>query len=300
MKHAISISLGSSSRDKRVEVTLLGQQVIIERIGTDGDMEHAAELYRELDGKVDAFGVGGADLGLLVDNKWHPLHSVKPMVRYIEQTPVVDGTGLKTTLERGVANYLDRNAENMIYPKRTLFTAGSDRWGMSIGFVEAGYDCVFGDLMFSLGLPIPLRTIASVKRVASIIMPVVGHMPFSMLYPTGEKQDSFEPKHEKWYRWATVVAGDCHFIKRYMPADMAGKFVVTNTTTSEDVDLFRQRGTRYLVTTTPVMDGRSFGTNMMEAALVAVAGKGRVLTHEELTGLIAQQGFEPKLLHLND
>ena len=185
MKHAISISLGSSSRDKRVEVTLLGQQVIIERIGTDGDMEHAAELYRELDGKVDAFGVGGADLGILVDNKWHPLHSVKPMVRYIEQTPVVDGTGLKTTLERGVANYLDRNAENMIYPKRTLFTAGSDRWGMSIGFVEAGYDCVFGDLMFSLGLPIPLRTIASVKRVASIIMPVVGRMPFSMLYPTG-------------------------------------------------------------------------------------------------------------------
>jgi len=26
-------------------------------------MEKAAWLYRELDGKVDAFGVGGADLG---------------------------------------------------------------------------------------------------------------------------------------------------------------------------------------------------------------------------------------------
>ena len=36
-------------------------------------MEAAAQKYKELDGKVDAFGVGGADLGLLVDTKWYPL-----------------------------------------------------------------------------------------------------------------------------------------------------------------------------------------------------------------------------------
>jgi len=83
MKRAVSISLGSSKRDKRVQLELLGEQVVIERIGTDGDMERAAQLYRELDGQVDAFGVGGADLGLLVDTKWYPLHSVKPMVRFI-------------------------------------------------------------------------------------------------------------------------------------------------------------------------------------------------------------------------
>ena len=70
MKRAVSISLGSSKRDKRVQLELLGELVVIERIGTDGDMERAAQLYRELDGQVDAFGVGGADLGLLVDDKW--------------------------------------------------------------------------------------------------------------------------------------------------------------------------------------------------------------------------------------
>ncbi len=58
--------------------------------------------------------------------------------------------------------------------------------------------------------------------------------------------------------------------------------IATNTTTPEDVELFRQAGIKYLVTSTPVLDGRSFGTNMMEAALIAVAGKGRKLTHEEL------------------
>ena len=66
MKRAVSISIGSSKRNKAVEVTLLGQPVRIERIGTDGDMDKAAHMYRDLDGKVEAFGVGGADLGVVL------------------------------------------------------------------------------------------------------------------------------------------------------------------------------------------------------------------------------------------
>ncbi len=80
---------------------------------------------------------------------------------------------------------------------------------------------------------------------------------------------------------------------------MEGKVVVTNTTTPNDVELFRQAGVKYLVTTTPVLEGRSFGTNMMEAALIAASGKGRVLTHEELDELLDKLGFEPQLQELN-
>jgi len=47
MKRAVSVSIGSSKRDKAVEVELLGQQISIERIGTDGVMEKAAQLYKE-------------------------------------------------------------------------------------------------------------------------------------------------------------------------------------------------------------------------------------------------------------
>ena len=54
MKRAVSISLGSSTRDKRVEVDFKGEHVIVERIGTDGDIEKAIQLYNELDGQVDA------------------------------------------------------------------------------------------------------------------------------------------------------------------------------------------------------------------------------------------------------
>lgn len=301
MKHAVSISIGSSKRNKAVEVNLLGEAVRIERIGTDGDMEAAALKYQELDGKVDAFGVGGADLEALVDGKAYPFYSVRPMVRFVEKTPLVDGGGLKNTLENKAAAFLDEKIGAYINQRgrKVLVPVGVDRWGLSKSFSEAGYEMVFGDMMFGLDIPIPVRTLRALKTVAALLMPIAGRLPFEMLYPTGEKQEKHVPKFVKYYHWATVIAGDCHYVKRHMPLDgMQGKVVVTNTTTPDDVEFFRKVGIKYLVTTTPVMDGRSFGTNMMEAALVAVSGKNRPLTWDELSGMIAKLGFQPQLQDL--
>jgi hypothetical protein len=301
MKRAVSISIGSSKRNKAVEVTLLGQNVSIERIGTDGDMEAAALKFKELDGKVDAFGVGGADLGLLIDGKWYPLYSVQPMVRFVKKTPLVDGSGLKNTLETKVSAFLDEKIGSYINSRgrKVLFTGGGDRWGLSRSFSENGYETVFGDLMFGLNLPIAIHRLSTVKRLAAFVMPIAGRLPFEWVYPTGEKQEKRTPKWENFYQWATVIAGDCHYIKRFMPDALPEKVIVTNTTTPEDVEAFRKAGVKYLVTTTPVLDGRSFGTNMMEAALVAVSGKGRPLTWSELSDMLDKLGFEPQLQELN-
>jgi hypothetical protein len=301
MKRAVSISIGSSKRDKAVEVTLLGEQVSIERIGTDGDMEAAALKFKDLDGKVDAFGVGGADLGALVDGKWYPFYSVQPMVRFVKKTPLVDGGGLKNTLETKAAALLDQKIGDYINSRgrQVLVALGVDRWGLSKSFSERGYETVYGDLMFGLGIPMAIHKLSSLKTLAALLMPVAGRLPFSWVYPTGEKQEKRTPNWKKYYDWATVIAGDCHYIKRFMPDNLAGKVVVTNTTTPEDVETFRKAGVKYLVTTTPVLEGRSFGTNMMEAALVAVSGKGRPLTWDELNQMLAQLGFEPQLQELN-
>lgn len=301
MKRAVSISIGSSKRNKAVEVTLLGEKVSIERIGTDGDMEAAALKYKELDGKVDAFGVGGADLGALVDGKFFPFHSVQPMVRYVQKTPLVDGGGLKNTLENKAPAFLDKKIGDYIQQRgrRVFVTLGVDRWGLSKSFVEAGYEAVFGDLMFALDVPIAIKSLNGLRRLAKLMIPIVTRFPFEWLYPTGEKQNEHKPKWEKWYNWATVIAGDCLYIKRHMPFSMQGKVIVTNTTTPEDVAFFKKCGVKYLITTTPVLDGRSFGTNMMEAALVAVSGKGRPLRWNELTELLDKLGFEPQLQELN-
>ncbi len=299
MKRAVSISIGSSKRDKCVEVELLGEIVRIERIGTDGDMEKAAQMYKELDGQVDAFGVGGADLGVMVEDRWYPLYSVQKMVRFIQKTPVVDGTGLKNTLENKVAAFLDAHIGEYVREKKVFVATGVDRWGLGLSFRQAGYQCVYGDLMFGLGFDVPLRSERALKTFAAVLMPLAGRLPFDWVYPTGAKQEERVPKWEKYYQWATVTAGDCHYIRRCMPYHMDGKVIVTNTTTQADVEIFKQAGVKYMVTTTPNLDGRSFGTNMMEAALIAVSGKGRKLSYAELNELIDRLGLKPQLQELN-
>ncbi len=299
MKRAVSISLGSVKRDKKVAITLLGEEITLERIGTDGDVEKAIQLYHELDGEVDALGVGGMDLGMTFAGRYYPLYDAQKLVAGVRQTPVVDGGGLKLTLERTIAQFIEQEVGDEVQPKRALITVGVDRYGSAVSFDEAGYDLIFGDFGFALGLPIPIRSLRGLRILARLLLPILGRLPMKFLYPTGQQQEESIPKFGKWYGWAAVISGDCLYIKRHMPERLDGKVIATNTTTPADVEAFRQRGVRYLVTSTPRFEDRSFGTNMMEAALVAIADKGRPLTTDELQEMLEQLDLKPTLHRLN-
>lgn len=299
MKRAVSVSLGSSARDKRVEIELMGERVRIERIGTDGDSEEAARLFTELDGQVDALGVGGIDLTVGTEKRRYPLRAGRNLVRGVGATPVVDGGGLKSTLERQSMGFVEAEIGAEIQPKRAMLTVALDRYGMSLAVAEAGYETAFCDLMFAIGVPVALKTLRQIEVAAFLLAPIVGRLPISILYPTGAQQHENIPKFTRWYDWATLIAGDCLYIRRHMPARLEGKTILTNTTTEADVEAFRGAGVRHLVTTTPRLEGRSFGTNMMEAALVAVAGKGRPLTGDELAGMVEELQLRPQIERLD-
>ena len=93
MKRAVSVSLGSSKRDKKVVVYFKDQEIQMERIGVDGDVSKARQLYLDLDDKVDAFGVGGVDLYLRLDSREYPLHAALKMVSGVKK-PLCDGSHL--------------------------------------------------------------------------------------------------------------------------------------------------------------------------------------------------------------
>ena len=76
--------------------------------------------------------------------------------------------------------------------------------------------------------------------------------------------------------------------------------MVTNTTTEANIELLRERGVRLVITTTPCYEGRTFGTNMMEAALTAYAGQGRPLSDAELNTLIDELDIRPSVHRLNE
>lgn len=300
MKHAVSISLGSSSRNKKVTLTLGGTPITIERIGTDGDEKKARALFAEMDGKVDAFGVGGVELYILLNDKEFPLRSGLNLIKDVKITPATDGRGLKHTLESRVMQIIEPQLPEPITPKKAMMPLGVDRFGMARSVTDAGYDTVFCDLMFGLGLPIPIYGIKNLNTVGRLLMPIVGRLPISMVYPTGSSQETNVPKYEKWFNYGPLIAGDFLYIHKHIPTDLSGKTIVTNTTTAANVAMLQGRGLKTLITTTPIFDGRSFGTNMLEAALTAYAGKGRTLTRAELIALLDELKIGPTWQTLNE
>ena len=147
-------------------------------------------------------------------------------------------------------------------------------------------------------VPVPVRGLANFKRLAKIILPLAGYLPVGMLTPPGAKDEAPHPKFERYWAAADLIAGDMHYIRKYACEDLSGKFVITNTTTEENLDLLRQRGVRRVLTMTPRYEGRSFGTNLMEAVLTAYAGLDRPLSIAELDALVDEIDLRPELHNL--
>ncbi len=303
MKRVVSVSLGSSKRDHQVRVNLLGEELEISRRGTDGDFDKALELLGELDGKVDAIGLGGIDVYLYAGKAKYVVQDGMKLLKAVKSTPVVDGSGLKNTLERQTVYYLREHSDLIPPGVRVLMVSAVDRFGMAEAFTELGCDVTFGDLIFAAGIPYPIKTVGELEEIARKTLPEMVKLPFHMLYPTGKKQETRDEgkisKFGHYYREARVLAGDYHLVKRYMPNDLDGQTIITNTTTRDDVDFLKQCGAGTLVTTTPELEGRSFGTNVMEAALVALSGKAwEEITPGEYLNLLERLDFKPRIIHL--
>ena len=298
MKYALSISLGSSSRDKKVQVKFKDETVVIERIGLDGDIPKAKEMFEELDGKVDAFGIGGLDLYLRLEGKEYPLRAALKLIENVKQTPVVDGRGLKHTLERRIFELAAPALGGIPKFQKAFIPLAVDRIGLATAVSEVTEKVIFGDLMVALSLPLPVYGLKNFKRIARFMLPFVSYFPMSLLFYGSDGAEQ-EPMYEKYWAECDLIAGDFLFMRKYMPENISGKTIITNTTTDENIALCKERGVGKIITSTPRYDGRSFGTNMMEAALTAYADLGRPLTDHELNTLVNELDIRPQVQVLN-
>jgi hypothetical protein len=303
VEKVVSASLGSSARDHSVEVCLAGRRFLVSRQGTDGDKEALETLLRDLsaDPDVAAIGLGGTDLFLNAAGRTYWLHEMKPLARLVSGKALVDGSGLKGAVEGDTVRYMHEELGLTLANKKVLVTSAVDRWGIAMALVDAGAQVSFGDLLYILGIPKTLHSVPVLRRVVRAAAPFVIRMPFSWLYPS-ESDHTSEPKRSRLtdtlYREADIIVGDYKFVTKYMPDGLQGTWVVTNTTTEKDLDFLRSRGVGKVITTTPRMEGRSFGTNVMEALLIASVDARAALSADQYLKLIARYQLYPGVVDL--
>ena len=301
MKKVVSVSLGSSTRDHSAHVNLMGEDFDISRVGTDGKLDAAIAKVKELDGHVDAIGLGGIDVYLYAGKHRYALRDGLRLLEAAKVTPAVDGSGLKNTLEREAVRFMQDDLGIDLRGKRVLMVSALDRFGMAQALVDAGADVLFGDFIFALDLDKPVRGLHEFEELAEKYLPDACKLPFQFFYPTGKKQEKPpEPKYPQYYEEAEIIAGDFHFMRQFMPDRLDGKIVLTNTVTPANVDELKARGVKMLVTTTPDFGGRSFGTNVIEAALLALLGKKwSDVTPDDYERVLHELNLKPRVVNLN-
>lgn len=300
LKKVVSISLGSSKRDYSCIIEILGEKYHIERIGSDGNFDMAIKIINELDGKVDAFGMGGIDLFLRAGKRSYTLRDAIPLKLAAKKTPIYDGSTYKSTMENKLIFQLMEEGIINFQNKPVLITSALDRYGMAEAIKQCGGKLTIGDLIFGLQLNVPLYSLDVLNFLSILLLPIASRLPFKMLYPIGKSQHNHIDKFSTYYRNAEIIAGDFHYIKRYMPRELHKKIIITNTVTKEDVEQLKNRGVKTLITTTPKLGERSFGTNVIEALIETIIKdmnrSGKLKTYSEVFKVV---GLKPRVEFLS-
>ena len=299
LKHILSISLGPSARDKTVEVELLGQRLLLDRRGTDGDVQRFEDFLLRHDGAVDVLCVGGTNLGLHCGDRLYPYRSMARLLARIHHTPVVDGSGIKATLEPRTLEFLQERGLVDFAGRRVLLSSSVDRFGMAATLDRLGADVVYGDVMFWAGLPLPLRSLKTAQRLARHSLPWLVRLPLDVWWQPPPAEPKRASRWRKYFDWAEVLAGDFATLRRHLPDAIADKVVITNSTTAEDEADLAVRGARMVVTTSPLLEGRAFAANVLEGVFVALLDKPPAsLGPEDYLGLADRLGWEPQVREL--
>ena len=74
--------------------------------------------------------------------------------------------------------------------------------------------------------------------------------------------------------------------------------ILTNTLTEGDVEDLKQRGVRLIVSSTPNLGGRNFGTNVLEGIITVLLGKSIYeASREELERVLDDIGWKPSVVY---
>ncbi|MFN3995039.1 MAG: quinate 5-dehydrogenase [bacterium] len=276
--NCVSVSLGSSKRDKFVSFSLKGYTVNIYRIGVDGDFLMAQEIIRKLqDEDVDAISLGGIDLLLFINQEYFVIKDAYKLYKKSNKKPVVDGSITKRILEPFIIKkIIDKKIINP--NQKVLVVSSLDRFESLRCFLEAGFKTMIADMIFALKVDKMIFNVEELKDLAKFLLPDVLNLPFNLIYPTGKSQGKRDEKIfniVKNYDF-DIVVGDFHYINKILDL-LKNKIVITNTLTDKDIDNLRKVNVGKVVTTGVFMEGRSFGANVMDCIFAAYCYKNKGL-----------------------
>ncbi|MCX7870759.1 MAG: quinate 5-dehydrogenase [bacterium] len=290
----VSLSLGSSKRNKFTNFKFQDFDIYLARVGIDGDYYTLKKLIKNLqDSDIDSIGLGGTDLFLFIEDKKYIIKDSYKLAKLSIKKSIFDGSIIKNIIEKKIIqNLIDQKVINN--NQVVLQVSSLDRFSAVKTFIENNFKVLIGDLVFALKTDKIIYNLTELKKIANLLLQDVLNLPFYLLYPIGKKQE--EEKDIKIYNIISkyidkvdIISGDFHYIKKL--GDLVkNKIIITNTLTNEDINKLKEFKVKKLITLSIYIDNRSFGANVLESIIGSIINKSQKITinplHDNFNKLI--------------
>ncbi len=305
MKKVISISLGPSARDYEFETEFLGQDFIIKRIGTDGDMEKAAALLLKWDKEAAAIGLGGikAPYGIgpryLAKKRHNKLNELGVQI----QTPVTMGHKLRDVSFEWSLRYLEYKFGNYFSNARVLFFSGMTSYRIAKVMSEFTDNLTFADPILENGIPKFINSLGELESYAHGVHEVLQWVPSKRLTgsvaPLQSWNDYILRKAMQKANILVVPNYDFYdYLKNTSIEELGGKTIITSTAEDEKITFLKERGVDVIIDTTPKILERVVPPNLLEALIIAAMGRNRdQVRSDDLLEIISAQKMDPRIVY---
>jgi predicted amino acid dehydrogenase len=301
MKQVLSIHLGEDESETRFP--FLGEEIHIRRLGCGGDVERARQMILDHDGKLDAIALEGMPAHLQLGGASLPHKQGSELAAAAQHTPVLDGRGVHTALERWGVILADRLEPGIFSKKRILMVPGLNHDGMVQALRRHTADIRYADPVVYFALP-DFPGIGARHMLHQIARPTLEQLkdaPFRRITPQAGQPGTH--RVEKPFLWADVLAGDAGAIRRYAPARLKRKTVLVVSASDEDLEDLQARGVSIVVILIPDLFGTSHRQGLGDATVEAVLAAVRQDDHKPLNedtylDLIAGLEWKPDIRYL--
>ena len=191
MKNVLVIHLGRG--DEIVDISFLGQTIRVERVGCGGDIEQATLLISAYDGRVDAIGLEGMPASIQLGGAQRPHLVGETLSSSARISPVVDGSGVRTGLERWGVTLADRAQPGIFSQKRILLVPGLNHDSLAQALKRHSENIRYADPVVYFALPdFPgIGGRRMLKQVAGPHLEQLKDAPFRRITPaTGQNGDT--------------------------------------------------------------------------------------------------------------
>ncbi len=305
MKFIVNISLGESHEDYEFKTRFMKHDFLLQRFGTDGDLEKAADLLLRWNKKADAIALSSVKFPytMVSSNRLEKASLELEELGARMKTPVTSGDRLRNVVHEWSLRHLQFQLDNNYFNNaRVLFFSGLANSTMAEVMSDYTDNLTFADPILEHDIPRFLNSSRELELYARGLHSRLQLFPGKYL---SSKATSIQTLNDNLLRKAIkrahfIVVPYCHFYKyigKYTTAELSKKVVITSTAYDDRIEFLKSRGVEVIIDTTPKLLERVVGVSVLEAMSIVALGKPHYeVTNDDLLEIVSDHRMDPRII----